>query len=235
MENFAIIIPHRGRKEDLNFCLNKLETYLTETKQTNYFIIVPHQVDMDTFYNLSLGFNAGIKFTLDHLKEKNITHFIFQGVDAIPVNDINYQKPENIVHLMGIGICKFLKNDIININGYDENHFGWGYEDCSLYDRIDTLNIKYTDQHPDGGNYDKNRWVQIPNKLDTKDLYPLWYNENTTKRNSKVITFFRSLSKEDRLKYMEVYGYSNINLNKIKIKYRTDKIFHIEYHSGNYV
>ena len=114
----------------------------------NIKILIIKQNDKKQKFNRGKLLNVGIKLA------KNIEHYIFHDVDLIPDIDlIKYYSTYPIIpiHIARVwkdkytayaffgGITSISKKQVLDINGFPNNFWGWGGEDDALYNRIATI------------------------------------------------------------------------------------------------
>jgi hypothetical protein len=142
---FVIVVPYRNRKIFLDIFLEEIPKYIKENHGLlpdgkTYKIIISEQNNKNVF-NLSLSRNCGAIWS--NLNFDNISHFIFNDVDAIPIKNIDYLTSENIINFINYGSCKINKNDFFKINGYNILYNGWGCEDVDLNTRLKHFKINF--------------------------------------------------------------------------------------------
>lgn len=147
-KKYAIIIPYRN--DDNNIRKKQLEKFIDFAKKNfnNTKILIIEQNDKKQSFNRGKLLNVGIKIA------KNIEHYIFHDVDLLPNNNlINYYStyPSIPIHIARVwkdkysyysffgGITSISKKQILEINGFPNNFWGWGGEDDALYNRIATV------------------------------------------------------------------------------------------------
>lgn len=142
-------------------------------------IIVVEQVD-DKPFNRGKLLNVGLTFTL--MTERHT--YIFHDVDKIPVNvDYSYASKPTQLEKSSIqresyfgGVTIFNDHDLLKINGFSNNFWGWGGEDNELYNNVikHKLEIEYRDctfkslPHKINGTFSMSKWKQahLPRKED---------------------------------------------------------------------
>ena len=147
-KKYAIIIPYRN--DDNNIRKKQLEKFIDLDKKNfnNTKILIIEQNDKKQSFNRGKLLNVGIKIA------KNIEHYIFHDVDLLPNNNlINYYStyPSIPIHIARVwkdkysyysffgGITSISKKQVLEINGFPNNFWGWGGEDDALYNRIATV------------------------------------------------------------------------------------------------
>jgi hypothetical protein len=227
---FAIIVPYRDREFFLSILLEKLTDYL----EGSFIIIVSQQKDSLPF-NLGLSRNIGAVFAECYYK--NISHFIFNDVDTIPLKSIDYLTPENIIHFINFGSCKIIKDDFFKINGYNPLYNGWGHEDNDFYERFDAFDIQFKKEFLwQGGMYQKKKYINLELEhwgvVNRKDK---WDIKKMTDRNEKMFNFFRSLDKKRKQEWASIQGANLIDPQKIKLENKFNNIYTISYNSIDYI
>ena len=146
---YAIIIPYRNDKDNVR--QEQLKKFIEFAKKnlTNVKILVIEQNDKTQKFNRGKLLNVGIELA------KNIDHYIFHDVDLIPDNYLlkYYSTYPNLpIHIARVwkdkytgyaffgGITSISKKQILEINGFPNNFWGWGGEDDALYNRIALIN-----------------------------------------------------------------------------------------------
>lgn len=134
MHKLGVIVPYRNRAEHLEEFLPALQTYLTR-KGIEYFIYIVEQDDGKAFNRGALC-NIGFKAA----RQNRCDYVIFHDVDMIPMN-VDYSFSNKPIHLASDdlpfesyfgGVTLFPSKTFININGFSNNYWGWGYEDDDL-------------------------------------------------------------------------------------------------------
>ncbi len=145
---YAIIIPYRNDEDNVR--KKQLEEFINFAKKNfnNTKILIIEQNNKEQKFNRGKLLNVGIKLA------KNIEHYIFHDVDLLPDNNLlkYYSTYPNIpIHIARVwkdkytaygffgGITSISKKQILDINGFPNNFWGWGGEDDALYNRIATI------------------------------------------------------------------------------------------------
>jgi len=134
-----ILIPYRNRKEHIDYFLEHSWKLIKEELPNTKLVII--EQEEGKLFNRGKLLNIGFK---EYMKETN--YFITQDVDVNPnKNAIQlYKKNTYDKNIIGIycspcitlgGIIKIKSCDIIKINGFPNNYWGWGVEDRALYNR----------------------------------------------------------------------------------------------------
>lgn len=144
--NLAVIIPYRNRPDNLQRFLDAVPKRLDAT----YFII--EQRDMGAFNRGKLC-NVGFSVARNEFSD-----FCFHDVDLIPDSGLYYHPGATSPTLIATyveqfgyepppdghigGVCLFNKQDFIKINGFSNEHWGWGDEDRNLAFRCKTQGVE---------------------------------------------------------------------------------------------
>jgi len=205
-KKLAILIAHRGRRENLSQTLNKLQKYFkTQQPEIDYDIFVVEQFD-ENLFNKGQIFNAA----LNHIKD-DYDYVLINDVDIFPVvADFRYPN----VSLFRLteknwGASLLFMEDIIKVNGFSNNYWGWGYEDNDLEHRFWFLNIPF---EPRDFIYDEIN-------------HPLAYTENIKNRNQQKMMSFVNMNSEEKIKQIQADGLSNFPSRIKKFEVIKDNIF----------
>jgi len=113
----------------------------------------------------------------------------FHDVDTIPLKGTNYYKPEDgeINHLYGYtntlgGVFTINYDDYININGFSNKYYNWGFEDNDFYRRAVNNNIIINNNFL-YERYDKNCFKELN---EDKEAPVKKMSLITTKQNKKI-------------------------------------------------
>lgn len=143
----AIIIPFRNRQEHLKYWLYYLHPIL-QRQQLDYGIYVINQAG-EFMFNRAKLLNIGFQ---EALKDYDYNCFVFSDVDLIPMDDRNtyrcFPQPRHIsvamdkfgfnlpyVQYFG-GVSALSKQQLLTINGFPNNYWGWGGEDDDIFNRL---------------------------------------------------------------------------------------------------
>ncbi|XP_014050808.1 beta-1,4-galactosyltransferase 1 isoform X2 [Salmo salar] len=148
LQKVALIIPFRHRDEHLKFWLYYLHPIL-QRQQLDYGVYVINQ-DGDNTFNRAKLMNIGYA---EALKEYDYDCFVFSDVDIIPMDDRNtykcFSQPRHLSVSMDKygfklpynqyfgGVSSLSKEQIMKINGFPNNYWGWGGEDDDIFNRVD--------------------------------------------------------------------------------------------------
>ncbi|XP_064880867.1 beta-1,4-galactosyltransferase 1-like isoform X2 [Oncorhynchus nerka] len=159
LQKVALIIPFRLRDEHLKFWLYYLHPIL-QRQQLDYGVYVINQ-DGDNTFNRAKLMNIGYA---EALKEYDYDCFVFSDVDIIPMDDRNtykcFSQPRHLSVSMDKygfklpyyqyfgGVSSLSKEQIMKINGFPNNYWGWGGEDDDIFNRVN--NRKMYISRPDG-------------------------------------------------------------------------------------
>ncbi|CAI4230194.1 unnamed protein product [Auanema sp. JU1783] len=151
----AVVVPFRDREDHLRILLHNLHSLLTK-QQLDYTILVVEQIANQTFNRAKL-MNVGF---VEGMKMYPWECFIFHDVDLLPEDDRNlYTCPVQPRH-MSVAIDKFkyklpygsifggisalTVGQLIQINGFSNDYWGWGGEDDDLSSRVRLSGLKIT-------------------------------------------------------------------------------------------
>jgi hypothetical protein len=156
----GVIVPHRNREKQLSIFLLEIKSYLDLAK-IDYEIIVVNQDNAKQF-NRGMLLNIGFK----EAKKLKCDYVVFHDVDMIPIKvDYSYsdiplhlatnfelnegEKEREIFDQYFGGVTMFPIESFIQIDGYSNKYWAWGYEDTDLLYRcvkkgieLDTLRLK---------------------------------------------------------------------------------------------
>lgn len=238
---FAVIVPYRDREHFLEIFLKDVTAYIKnpslgkwKKSDKNFIVIVSEQKD-DFLFNNALSKNIGAVFA--NQIDKEISHFIFNEVDTIPLKHIDYVTSENIIHFMNFGSCKIIKDDYFRVNGYNPLYNGWGFEDNDFSERLNAFEVPYKKEylwqagHVSEKKYRNLEW-EYYGYINRKDK---WDIKEPTNRNKKMFDFFRSLNRETQRSWASIQGVNLINIEKIKLENKLNNIYFISYNSADYI
>lgn len=159
-EKLAVVVPFRTREIHLLFFLKYLHRFL-QHQQLHYTIFIVDQNEGSPF-NRAMLFNVGF---VEALREDNFTCFAFHDVDHIPVDDfLSYRCSSGPVHMAAMtdkwgwgvpypnfagGVTLQSTRQILLMNGFSNNFWGWGGEDDDLRQRWAWAGFHF--QRPMGG------------------------------------------------------------------------------------
>ena len=142
MKELNLIVPYRDRQSHLERFIPSVEKYLDDSEIPFTISIVEQNNDK--------SFNRGKLLNIGFDISKNESdYFCFHDVDLIP-DEVDYSYTEHPIHLATNlskddykegweyyfgGVTLFNKQDFININGYSNEYWGWGFEDDDLLRR----------------------------------------------------------------------------------------------------
>ena len=142
MKKLNLIVPYRDRQSHLKRFIPSVEKYLDDSEIPFTISIVEQNNDK--------SFNRGKLLNIGFDISKNESdYFCFHDVDLIP-DEVDYSYTEYPIHLATNlskddykegweyyfgGVTLFNKEDFININGYSNEYWGWGFEDDDLLRR----------------------------------------------------------------------------------------------------
>jgi hypothetical protein len=149
----GIIIPFRGRHQQLSEFQTSFENYFSD-REIDYRIIIVEQDDAKLF---NRGFLLNIGFT--YTESLGCDYVVFHDVDMIPVKvDYSYsnvplhlatdfvidasEKPRELFEEYFGGVTLFPSETFKKINGYSNKYWGWGFEDTDLLLRCSEKNVE---------------------------------------------------------------------------------------------
>ncbi|KAK0420025.1 hypothetical protein QR680_014468 [Steinernema hermaphroditum] len=144
----AIIVPYREREEHLRIFLRNIHGFLSK-QQLDYTIFVVEQVPWERTFNRGKLMNIGF---VEVLKMGYWPCFIFHDVDLLPENDHNLYVCANQPKHMAVAIDKYqyklyhttyfggitalTLEQMVKMNGFSNEYWGWGGEDNDMYKRV---------------------------------------------------------------------------------------------------
>ena len=143
-KKLAIIVPYRHREQHLAKFPSYIKKFLAKENIKNEIIIV-EQADNVKPFNKGMLLNIGAKFFWD-----NYDYFCFHDIDMLPENAsyacINHPvllansasqfDHTNTKHETYFGgVVMFTKEQFLQINGFSNNYWHWGYEDDDSFFR----------------------------------------------------------------------------------------------------
>lgn len=216
-----IIVPYRDRKANLDIFIKELPLYL-DKYDIKYTIIIVEQDD-NKLFNRGLIKNIGFKFVLDNMSLKK-AYFCFHDIDVLPIIDsdkVNYTNPNNkIRHQYGLNFCLgcfFLCStyNFIKINGFPNNYWGYGMEDCTLQMRAQRMNIEI----------DRSFFEQRDTSTNIKELYHTIFDTNVKEdENNKKLW----LLEKNNINLMFTNGLNNVKYKITTFKYIKKYVFLIK-------
>lgn len=241
---FAIIVPYRNREFFKQHLINEVPKYIEKTHGLspngfNYKIIFSEQKDDDLF-KVTLARNYGALWAC--LNFIDVTHFIFQDVDCLPIKNIDYQTPIIKFHLLGYGSSKIPKEDFLTVNGYNPLFMGWGGEDNEIYARI-RFKLKVGDQkfrHLLDENCNGDNFNSIYEDLECKygnssyfssNEIDRWKSDRPNYKNELYESIFYALNDDQKNKWISKFGLNLIKINSDRHKLidKNDFIINLEY------
>ena len=157
-KKLAVCVPYRDRKQHLKIFVPYLSKYL-DGKKIPHKIFICHQANNKNF---NRGKLKNIAF--DIARKENFDYFAFHDIDLLPTTDsCDYSYPEQypvhiadktdkfqnaLPYLEFFGECVlFTREQFEQVNGYNNEYWGWGAEDDDLFWRCKSnklVNVKYT-------------------------------------------------------------------------------------------
>lgn len=134
----ALIFPYRNRPKYLWYTIKHTHQYLVANNY-DHVIIIAEQTNFDEPFSLSRANNIGAAYALRHYPD--LTHLAIQHCDIIPAQNVSYRSNVATVWFLDAGGLLITPNDFVTINGYNNDFYGWGYEDSEIWIRLDTFGI----------------------------------------------------------------------------------------------
>tara|TARA_B100000524_G_C23579601_1_gene344887 strand:- start:137 stop:880 length:744 start_codon:yes stop_codon:yes gene_type:complete len=141
-----IIIPYRDRKACLDMLIPKLTEYL-KFYNTKYKILIS-ELDKDIEWNKGICINTAYKYIQENIHE-NYDYFLINDVDIIPKHKelIKYRGYDYIFHPYGYkhclgGLFFIPKEKFIEVNGFSNLYYKWGWEDTDFLYRCQSKNME---------------------------------------------------------------------------------------------
>ena len=138
MVKLAVLVPHKNREIYQQFQKQYLTAYIKNQG-------IPHNVVFceqrnDEIFNKSKTLNVAFQFAYNNYRPDYV---IVNDVDTIPLNlDYSYNGTAEI-WFGNAGGVKLLSSDFVQVNGYNPNFKGWGYEDSEFEHRLYINNIEH--------------------------------------------------------------------------------------------
>ena len=204
-----IIIPYRNREKHLNYFLLNSAPLLKKNIDNLQIIIV--EQNEGKLFNRGMLLNIGYHYFNDPSN-----FYITQDVDINPIHEKTIEQYNKDVSNFFLriysshcgtlgGIIKFKGSTFTKINGFPNNHWGWGHEDKNLKNRADFYDIKC------------NTFIETNNK--EQDKYFLIFNDVNDRIQSKNVyekhtinySLFLRLNNEEKKKYIYESGLNNLD------------------------
>lgn len=146
-KKLSVIVPYRNREEHLKQFLPHIKKTLSDQK-IDFRIVIAEQEEGKPFNRAKL-LNVGFD------QSRECDYFCFHDVDMLAIVS-DYSYCSNPTHLAAEaeqfgyklpyneyfgGVTLFDKESFLKINGYENNYFGWGAEDDSVFKRCKTMQI----------------------------------------------------------------------------------------------
>lgn len=238
MARLAVLIPHRDRKEFKEFQISYLPNFI-KSQGIDCKIFFCEQKDAQIF-NRSKSLNFAFKFCME---EYNPDYVVSSDIDMVPFKVDYHWRGIAEAWFMNAGGIKVLASDFLKVNGYNNDFFGWGYEDSEFWLRLDCFGVKNerwrappetelvdlemrtTDSEAFSLSYfgsNNPRFFHYGEKQETKHIHykpqKTWYNEHNKKKNDNLIRSIREMQKEERLSYFGCHGLNEIDLERVEIE-----------------
>lgn len=138
----GVIVPYRDREPHLRLFVPFLYNALVNAGIDHRMLIVEQEQGKP--FNRAKLMNIGFDLSKD-----DCDYFAFHDVDLLP-EEADYSYPNCPTHMSAYcsqfdyrlpyetifgGVALFRKEDVINVNGYSNEYWGWGGEDDDMYDR----------------------------------------------------------------------------------------------------
>lgn len=239
MARLAVLLPHRDRKEFKDFQISYLPNFV-KSQGIDCKIFFCEQKD-DKVFNRSRCINFAFKFCMENYSPDYV---VVSDIDIVPfVVDYGWHGVAE-AWFMNAGGMKILSTDFEMVNGYNNNFYGWGYEDSEFWFRLDCFGVKnrrwpaptgteMVDMEMHEGDSkavslsyfgsDNPRFFHCKEKEETKCINfkpkKTWYNEKNKKRNVDILHTIRSMPQDERLKYFKSNGLNEINLRDLNVEF----------------
>ena len=142
-----IIIPYRNREKHLSYFIENTVPLIEEFMPKTLVLVI--EQEEGKMFNRGAVLNVAFK-----IYENKVKYFITHDVDINPTKNslLNYYnkeiKPNTVLGILVsifntlAPIIKIHNKDIIKINGFPNNFWGWGAEDHALRIRAEYFNLK---------------------------------------------------------------------------------------------
>jgi hypothetical protein len=166
MKDILILVPYRNREKHLEVFFELTPKFFDERGIT-YDILIA-ELDQGGDWNCGLCCNSVVEFA-----EKGKYKYLYRhDVDVYPYQG-EWVFPKDDEVFVGIGdwgsfITKF--DNFIDIGGYGNEFWGWGYEDKYLYRKVTEYGLRLVDKFNDSVIYDRRfcHHKRIINKINQK-------------------------------------------------------------------
>jgi hypothetical protein len=134
-KKLAVLVPYRHREEHLKLFIPHMQQFFVEQGLLADIFII-HQNDRKLF-NKGMLLNIGFLLTKDHYD-----YFCFHDIDIFPLKS-NYHYVNHPCRFIYKdyppgnfgGVVLFSKEHFIQVNGFSNLYWNWGWEDTDLRDR----------------------------------------------------------------------------------------------------
>ena len=217
----------KGRQVQLDNFIIEMKMQM-EKRNVDYTLIVAEQEE-GLLFNKGATFNAGFLMSYD-----KCDYSIFHDVDMIPQsmgNTYEYPQP-NPIHLVGSsqhwkmtrehagGALSMNHGQFLNVGGYSNSFWGWGFEDNDIAHRIAGAGYTFTRLSEEVGNY-------------LVFSHPHRGDENFMKDDqTKVSEGYSLLSKYGHVDHLSD-GLRTLNGTLLEVKHDTPSYFHFVYRPHN--
>ena len=179
----GVIVPYRDRYTQLFKFKSSIHFALSQ-QEIPYELIVVEQ-DNEKAFNRGKLLNIGVL----KAKELECEYIVLHDIDMLPTG-VDYAYSKYPIHLASQnlpfpeyfgGITLFPINDFIDINGFSNEYWGWGFEDDDLLfrTRLNGLKLDSIPYKPASGNTSafkfngNSAFIKIPNTLRTRGSFSI--------------------------------------------------------------
>ncbi len=152
VKELAVLIPYRNREEHLNIFVPYFHNYMKNNyPNISFDIFIIEQSD-------NKPFNRGKLLNIGAIIAKDYKYYLLHDIDMLPVS-VMYEYDDNPWHIAsnvyeqsnngeleknyvsnlanyGGGVLKIPKTVFFDVNGFDNDYWGWGGEDDELKCRL---------------------------------------------------------------------------------------------------
>ena len=184
MKDLLILVPYRNREKHLEVFFELTPKFFDERGIT-YDILIA-ELDNGGDWNCGLCCNSVIEFgnkeKYKYLYRHDVDVYPYQGEWVFPKDD------EVFVGMGDWGSFVTRFENFVNIGGYGNHFWGWGYEDTYLYKKVSEYGLKLVDRFNESIIYDRRfcHHKRIINKINQK--------HNTKKLEEQIVRDIGGLS-----------------------------------------
>jgi len=213
----TILIPYRNREEQLEYLI-KNTIPLIKKNMDNVKILIIEQKQGGVF-NKGRLLNVGIK-------ESNSDYYIPQEVDVNPYEETIKKYYTKDISINGIycshtdtlgGIIKISREDILKMNGYTNDYWGWGCEDKNLQNRAEFFGLKVRKNILNNEDR-KHDYFKIFNSVNDRIRIDL---HNKTKLEYEK---FKKMSREKKLNHIMKSGLNDLEYKVINREFLSENV-----------